>query len=191
MNIKSGKPKSAKPKSEPLIRRPSIAALILRKLKEVGYGTIGAFFPAKYPEARMWRDILGLDKSYKFSKQTFNSTLQRLQRQKLIARNVKGWYLTDLGRKFIQKVNYNSKACLPPEDGIVRLILFDVPERERRKRLWLRIELANCGYEMLQKSVWLGRRPLPQDFFETLEELGLRQFVHIVSIERAGTLNIS
>ncbi|QQG42603.1 MAG: hypothetical protein HYW15_00020 [Candidatus Giovannonibacteria bacterium] len=180
-----------KPKSEPLIRRPSIATLILKKLGEIGYGTVDAFFPAKYPEARVWREILGLDKSHGFSKQTFHSTLQRLQRQKLVAKNTKGWHITDLGKKFIHKVNYNPRPVLPPEDGVIRLIIFDIPERDRKKRLWLRIELASYGYEMLQKSVWLGRRPMPQVFFEALEALGLRGFVHIVSIGRAGTLNIS
>jgi len=174
-----------------LIRRPSIAALILKKLGEIGYATVDSFFPAKYPEARMWREILGLDKSYKFSKQTFHSTLQRLQKQKLIARSDVGWRITDLGRKLILKINYSPRPVLPPEDGVARLIIFDVPERDRRKRLWLRIELANYGYRMLQKSVWLGRRPLPQDFFGALEDLSLRKFVHIISIERTGTLDIS
>ena len=178
-------------KSEPLIRGPSIATLILKKLGEIGYATVDSFFPAKYPEARVWRQILGLDNSYKFSKQTFHSILQRLQKQKLVARNIEGWYITDLGKKFIHKVNYNTRPVLLPEDGVIRLVIFDIPERDRKKRLWLRIELASCGYEILQKSVWLGRRPLPQYFLEALEELSLRKFVHIVSVERAGTLNLS
>src|SRR3989338_7356048 len=104
-------------KRNPVFIRPTIAALILKKLTEVGYGTIDAFFPAKYPEARIWRDILGLDKSHKFSKQTFHSILWRLQKQKLVARNKKGWNITELGKNLIKKVNYSKKSVLPEKDG--------------------------------------------------------------------------
>lgn len=175
-------------KRDPIFIKPTIATLILKKLGEIGYGSIDAFFPAKYPEARMWRQILGLDKSYKFSKQTFHSILWRLQKQKLVERNASGWGATDLGRRLIQKVKYSFSGALPKEDGIIRLVIFDIPEYERKKRVWLRLELIACGFTMLQKSVWIGYRPLPKDFFEALEDLGLRKFTHIVSIEHSGTL---
>lgn len=165
-----------------------MTALILKKLAEISYGTIGAFFPAKYPEARIWRQILGLDKTYKFSKQTFHSILWRLQKQKLVERDIKGWNITELGRKLVGKIKYAPRAALPKEDGIIRLVIFDIPERERKKRIWLRFELLACGFKILQKSVWIGYRPLPREFLESLESLGLRKFVHIVSIERSGTL---
>lgn len=168
--------------------RPTMTALILKKLAEIGYGTIDAFFPAKYPEARIWRQILGLDKTHKFSKQTFHSILWRLQKQKLIERDIKGWNITELGRKLVGKVKYVPQAALPKEDGIIRLVIFDIPEHERKKRVWLRIELIACEFKILQKSVWIGYRPLPREFLESLEDLGIRKFVHIVSVECSGTL---
>ncbi|OGF64281.1 hypothetical protein A2661_00880 [Candidatus Giovannonibacteria bacterium RIFCSPHIGHO2_01_FULL_45_24] len=70
----------------------------------------------------------------------------------------------------------------------MRLVIFDVPERERKKRLWLRLELLACGYKILQKSVWVGYCPLPQEFFEALEYLDLRRHIHIFSVNSAGTL---
>lgn len=182
------KKKSATVKRDPIFIKPTISTLILKKLGEIGYGTIDAFFPAKYPEAGVWRQILGLDKTYKFSKQTFHSILWRLQKQKLVERDIKGWNITELGRKLIGKVKYSPQAVLPKEDGIIRLVIFDIPERERKKRVWLRLELIACGFKILQKSVWMGYRPLSRAFLESLEDLGLRKFVHIVSIKRPGTL---
>ncbi|KKT21812.1 hypothetical protein A3B05_02070 [Candidatus Giovannonibacteria bacterium RIFCSPLOWO2_01_FULL_43_160] len=175
-------------KRNPVFIRPTIAALILKKLTEVGYGTINAFFPAKYPEARIWRRILGLDKTYKFSKQTFHSVLWRLQKQKLVERDIKGWNITELGRKLVGKVKYTPQAALPKEDGIIRLVIFDIPEYERKKRVWLRLELIAHRFKILQKSVWIGYRPLPQELLESLEDLSLQKFVHIISIEHSGTL---
>lgn len=187
--MKSKNKKIKKENKEPLVfRKPSIAMLILKKLSEIGYSSIDAFFPAKYPEARIWRKILGLDSSHKFSKQTFHSILWRLQKQKLVERNDSGWGITDLGKKTIKKVKYSPQPSLSEEDGVIRLVIFDIPERDRKKRVWLRLELIACGFNMLQKSVWIGQRPLPQEFFESLDYLNIRPHVHIVSVERSGTL---
>jgi len=41
---------------------------------------------------------------------------------------------------------------------------------------------------MLQKSVWLGKNKLPEEFLKALAELDLIDFVHIFKIGRAGTI---
>ncbi|OHA09099.1 MAG: hypothetical protein A3B37_00965 [Candidatus Sungbacteria bacterium RIFCSPLOWO2_01_FULL_59_16] len=76
-------------------------------------------------------------------------------------------------------------------DGQKRLVCFDIPERDRAKRQWLRGELIVCGYRQLQKSVWIGEIPLPQDFIEALDALELRGRVHVLRVESEGTLNRS
>jgi DNA-binding transcriptional regulator PaaX len=174
------------------VRTLSASLLILKAVFELGDCTLDAFFPAKYPEARMWRKILGLDSSHTFSKQTFSSTLQRLQKQGLVKCKNDKWSATALGKKLV-KVSNAKEVDLPPEDGVVRLVVFDVPEKERKKRLWLRNELRAMGFELLQRSVWIGYRPLTQDFFEMLENLNLKRYVHIVGIDkggRTGTLKV-
>ena len=57
------------------------------------------------------------------------------------------------------------------------IVAFDIPEREKRKRGWLRRELANLGFEMLQKSIWLGPSPVPKDFIQSLRDAELLGYI--------------
>lgn len=168
-------------------KKRSLTLLILKTIFDLGFVTIGSFFPAKYPQARMWRQILGLDKSYQFSKQSFSTILWRLQRQGLIERKDDKWSITNFGKKTIRETKFKQDLELPPKDGVVRLVIFDIPEQERKKREWLRLELMACDYKLLQKSVWVGYRPLPKIIFEALEYLNLRPHVHVFSIRHGGT----
>lgn len=169
-------------------QKPSLTLMILKTIGDLGMITLNAFFPAKYPQARIWRSLLGLDSSQKFSKPTFEAILSRLQKQRLIERKAEKWSITSLGRKFLGKRWFRKTMVIPERDGVMRLVIFDIPERERKKRLWLRLELAACDYRILQKSVWVGYMPLPHEFFEALEYLNLHSHVHIFSVKGSGTL---
>ncbi len=151
--------------------------------------TLDSFFPAKYPQARLWRGVLGLNYEYKFSKPTFGAILSRLQKQVLIEQKAdEKWSITSLGKNFLGERWFKKTTGLLQNDGIMRLVIFDIPEKERKKRLWLRLELLACNYKLLQKSVWVGYCPLPQEFFEALEYLDLRNHIHIFSVNETGTL---
>jgi len=130
---------------------------------------------------------LCLDKSYKFSKQSFSTILNRLQKQGLIEHEKGKWNITNLGTKIVKGTKFRPSE-LPEKDGAIRLVIFDIPEKERKKRLWLRLELIAYDYSLLQKSVWVGYRPLPKDFLDSLEYLNLRSHVQIFSIKHKGTL---
>lgn len=178
---------------EPQSRVVTLTRLILEKLLELGEVTLEAFFPAKYPEARLWRNILGLDATYQFSPRTFSATLSRLRRAGLVARRGSQrrarWSLTSAGRSvLVSRQERDPLADLPPRDGIARLVVFDIPERERKKRDAIRRELIACDFQALQKSVWLGHRPLPEDFIELLDGLNLSKYVHILTIHHSGTI---
>ena len=80
------------------------------------------------------------------------------------------------------------KKNIPPRDGVQRIVVFDVPERERRKRDVLRFELISSGFEQLQKSVWIADRPVTEEFIALLDNLRLRNHVHIFTVQKHGTL---
>lgn len=170
--------------------RPTLTRMILEKIGEAGEVLVGSFFPAKYPEARLWRQLLGLDASYEFKRATFSSLLSTLAAHGLVERTSKRrggrWRLTPRGRQAIQPPAADD--LLPRPDGKERLVCFDIPERDRAKRRWLRGELVACGYHPLQKSVWLGETPLPKEFLSALDALGLHGKVHILGVEAPGTL---
>ncbi len=169
--------------------RPTLARLILEKIGEAGEVLLDSFFPAKYPEARLWRTFLGLDPSYEFRRPTFAVLLSQLKSQGLVEKIRRKkrwrWRLTAQGRSTLRGPGADQ---LPRPDGRKRLVCFDIPERDRAKRRWLRGELLACGYRPLQKSVWIGEAPLPQAFIAELDVLELRGKVHLLRVESAGSM---
>ena len=65
------------------------------------------------------------------------------------------------------------------------IVAFDIPERFKKERHWLRGELRGLGFEMLQKSVWFGSAPLPIGFVETLGTLRLLEFIKFFDAKEA------
>lgn len=168
-------------------RSPTIKQLILEKIAELGDAAIGSFFPAKYPEARIWRELLG-GRPRKFSRRSFSALLSKLRVEGLVerhgSRQSASWRLSREGRTYLRQ-----RAGQPPKpDGIQRLVIFDIPEAMRAKRQAIRAELVSCDYQQLQKSVWLGEKPLSNDFIELLEALDAKPYVHIFSVRKTGTL---
>ena len=172
-------------------KRSSIARLILNKLAEVGEATLESAFPRHRAEAMVWRKVLGLPESYEFSPRSFSAVLSRLRQEGLLVKSKKNkrfvWSLTSKGKSSISPIR------LPVEpaktDGIPRLVMYDIPETEKRKREVLRTHLVILEYKQLQKSVWLGYAPLPQEFMELIKDYNLRDKVHILSVHKQGTIN--
>jgi len=68
------------------------------------------------------------------------------------------------------------------------IISFDIPERERRKRDWVRCVLQNLGFKMIQKSVWIGKIEIPKEFIDDLFKLKMDEYVEIFEISKTGSL---
>lgn len=170
--------------------KSTISKLILEKLSEAGELALEGLFPKNRAEGRMWREVLGLPTGYEFSKPTFSVVLNHLRAQGFIAKTGGSrypvWTLTNQGKNKLKSYGYLIRPA--KADGIPRLVAYDIPEKERKKRDWLRYELVACGYNQLQKSVWLGYSPLPEEFLQSLKDLNLKDKVHIVGIYKKGTL---
>lgn len=161
---------------------------------------INAFlFP--HPKTRMARLVLGLDpyKRYaspKVAKHSLSSMLYHLKKDGLVVMrgpNKKAvWSITKKGRHILKESQPSRPKAtfdeLPPEDGIARLVAFDVPEKQREKRQWLRATLIACGFESIQRSVFLGWRALPEDAIKEIGDMDMDDYIHIVVIQKPGTL---
>lgn len=90
-----------------------------------------------------------------------SATLKRLEKQKLTA-----WAqqdgntilkLTDNGRKKVLRYNIEALTIqkTPELDGLIRVIIFDIPEKQKAAREILRRKLKECGLKQLQKSVFV------------------------------------
>lgn len=134
------------------------------------------------------------DRSIKLRRNLFATTLRRLQSDGLVEKSGSyrraTWRITALGRKQAANLRVTMRGRfteLPLPDGKIRVVSFDIPEKERWKRDRLRAILVSCKYEMLQRSLWTGRRPLPEFVFREIKNLKLRHYVHIFEINKKGT----
>lgn len=98
--------------------------------------------------------------------------LSKLKRMGLIASNNNIWSITKIGKDKItsrEPSRYFTNKYL----GDKRLtknsiVVFDIPEKKRKYRDWLRNELVNFGYDQIQKSVWFGPS-LPKEFIKQID----------------------
>ncbi|HLC99856.1 MAG TPA: CRISPR-associated endonuclease Cas2, partial [Patescibacteria group bacterium] len=102
--------------------------------------------------------------------------------------------LTQKGRQILAGLRQRKTNALPPRtypqqgvDGL-KIVIFDIPEKEKRKREWLRSVLSRLQFTMLQRSVWSGKTKLPTEFINDLRRLHLFSCVEIFAISKAGTL---
>lgn len=161
------------------------------------------FFPPGYSYTDPSRRLFGWDRRcrHRFDsaqKVSISGILSRLRREGLVARDgarkTSVWRITGKGTRYLRVLSVavdplpKSDYIVPKKDGKLRIVVFDIPERERRKRNWLRTQLVACDFEPLQKSVWTGTRPLPEKLIEEIDALDLGAYVHIMSIGEKGTL---
>ena len=78
----------------------------------------------------------------------------------------------------------------PERDDTTKVIIFDIPEKERYKRDWIRVSLLQLGFKMLQKSVWIGKVKIPEEFINDLKFMKIHSCVHIFSAEKLGTIDV-
>ena len=133
--------------------------------------------------------------------QQFYATLYQLQKQGLVVRTGprrrSRWFLTKLGKKRVKnyrkrrqdKFSLSLADFAKPHGGGLAVVAFDIPEKERGKRDWIRACLVSMGFEKLQKSVWIARGKIPDDFVHALRDRDLLGNVHIFSVTKQGTIN--
>ncbi|MBI3442949.1 MAG: hypothetical protein HY007_04230 [Candidatus Sungbacteria bacterium] len=172
------------------MQKTTITQFIIERLYEASEVS-NALFPRKWEHRHFTKLLLDFDSRRKITPATISSILSRLKRQGLVARSGSTrnslWRVTREGKN--RHDARRRKAVPPKNDGITRLVIFDIPEYERRKRTAIRTELVGCNFRPLQKSVWIGTSPLPEDFITLLDELELKNKVHIFSVRGKGTLD--
>lgn len=60
-------------------------------------------------------------------------------------------------------INYSKEKS----DKLI-IVIFDIPEKERHKRNWLRSVLVSLDFKFLQESVWIGKTKIPEEFLNDL-----------------------
>lgn len=130
----------------------------------------------------------------------FYDTLNYLKREGLVKPKKQGrrasWILTRLGREKIKTIKERKKDLLSATNSYLpnlrgrglTVVTYDIPERARRKRQWLRCALTHMGLKLMQKSVWVGAGQIDEEFIFALREREMLEHVHIFSVDSRGTI---
>lgn len=114
-------------------------------------------------------------------KNTARTILWRLEKKGLIQKTKSGHFLTTSGKSFYENFR-NAEKIKNSWDGKFRIVMFDVPESRKRYRDFIRQKLIRQEYSLLQKSVFIGKRPLEEDFAQWLLEKNLYQHLRIIIV---------
>ncbi len=154
----------------------------------------GAFYDELFEKPKK----LSHEEYKKLEEQRFYNLLNHLQKEGLVRRSKEEknsfWSITDKGKKKLKFINEQFALKLPSKsykkenDNNLKIIIFDIPEDDSRKRKWLRNNLVALNFSKLQKSVWIGSIKLPKDFIEDLKIMDIFQYIEIFSVNRTGTI---
>jgi len=152
---------------------PSLTSLLLATL-------------ASGRNVKRFRDILYEKELNKRTKASISVALSRLQARRLVSLTDSAWSITMYGRKEIAHTMIFAFIPNPfnEKEPHTVILSFDIPEKDRIKRNWLRNQIKIFGYKMLQQSLWIGPGPLPPVFSKRLEEMAIRKHVKTFKISK-------
>ena len=122
-------------------------------------------------------------------------TVHRLKKGGMIMSHPRvGLLLTAAGHEFLKERDPSS-GHLPfreryPSSVInkVVIVIFDIPESDKKKRDWFRRVLKNMGFSLLQKSVWTGKISISEELVRDLGTFALLSYIHFFVVDQEGTL---
>ena len=153
-------------------------------LLEFNKAALDAFFPEKYGICRPYRKLFGLETHFggaggkNADKNSLKQSLQRLRKLGMIEKEKSLYKLTNFGKRLFRKGVSRKLIAKKKWDGKYRVVIFDIPEKKRFFRDWLRYELYSLKYSQLQKSVFIGKYPLPGDVIEEIRKYKMERCVN-------------
>src|SRR3989339_1223161 len=157
---------------------------------KAGYGATGGKIDYEFRKIQDKRISRQLEKE---KIQKFKNYLAKLKNNGLILENeLKQIYLSERGKKkltkfknspLLNKENYKKKM-----GEKVVVISYDIPIAFNRERNILRDILRMLGFNLIHKSVWVGKVLLPERFIADLSKLGILDYVEILEVTKNGTL---
>lgn len=65
------------------------------------------------------------------------------------------------------------------------IIMYDIPDNLKKERDWLRRHLIKFGYIMIQRSIWVGPSPLPEEFKRYLKEIKIGDNLKVFKLAKS------
>lgn len=161
------------------------SSFILLTVGELGKIALESFHPKNYSFTKIGRDILGLNsKESSWRRRTLTDKMGQLIKIGLVVKDEKrkNYYLSSEGQELVNEANDYFLSFNKKWDGIFRVVIFDIPERKKEYRNWLRSTLYSLNFKQLQKSVFIGKNSLPVSLVKEISYFKLDDFIHIFSI---------
>jgi DNA-binding transcriptional regulator PaaX len=154
-------------------KSPSIGDLLIATLNSAG-------------STRRFYAIIREREFKRYKKESVQVALSRLNKKGYISSSSVGWSITEKGKKVLKKNILLSYIESPfTEKSPTNMIIsFDIAEKDRILRNWLRNQIKIFNYKMLQQSLWIGPGPLPLEFLKKLEDLKIRKNIKTFKIAR-------
>ena len=143
------------------------------------YRQINILFRNENPIFRKYRKDI--------NKRSFNQLIYHLKKNNYIKvknlENKKAIMLTKEGFNKALKASFKIQETKKRKDGKWIMIVFDIPQKNRRARNLLRSILKNLGYKMFQQSVWVTPYDVSEKTERLLQAYFLDRYVKIFLIE--------
>ncbi len=115
--------------------------------------------------------------SRSLSYKDFYNTLYRMRQNGLLeAREQAG--------KMTLKITSDGQRLLarfhPEKDGIWKMVIFDIPEKQKFVRVILRAKLKSLHFKKWQNSIWISPYAMDSEIESELKELGKKFFVRLI-----------
>lgn len=133
-----------------------------------------------------------------YDRKSIGITIKRLEKngfiQKRIMEDEVCIKLTELGIKKLEekrnrrkeKALFNLKTKQERWDGKWRVVIFDIPETNKRIRQALRETLKVLEFWPLQKSVWISKKNYTKEVRKWVEDLGFSKHILIFETKDLG-----
>ena len=155
-----------------------------------GYGATGSKINYEFSKIQDKRMGSQLEKQ---KIRNFKRYLSKLKSAGLVLENnSKQICLSDKGKNKLQ----NFKNSFPLNKDLYKkkvgkhvvVVSYDIPIAFNKERNILRDMLQTLGFNLIHKSVWVGRVVLPERFVSDLNRLGIIDYVEVLEVTHNGTL---
>ena len=109
----------------------------------------------------------------KLSAKDFANYIFRLTKQGLIEKRGQNLKLTTDGEQLRRRL-------VPQTDGVWKIVVFDIPEKNKYVRTVLRAKLKQLHFKKWQNSIWVSPFQLDGEIEHELLELGKKFFVRLI-----------
>ena len=132
-------------------------------------------------------NLFGLPVFKNYKKNSIHHALTRLQNKNYVVFEGSSWKLNENGKNYLKKRKARLQvfeSTFKKEAARNLLVIFDITEIRKAEREWFRFHLRKFNYIMVQRSVWVGPSPLPEEFLDYLKHIKLTDSIKTFRLAR-------